>query len=687
MNKVPRPWTPVKVCENENGINIEVWGRTYDFGNEIFPVSIKAMGEELLSAPIRLVGTETTGEICWRNKQVWVQEQNDREVVICGAQETALLVISSVITVSFDGYINFLFRLCTTGQHPRAGFDVKYNNIKRSISRLWLEIPLNKQAATLNSYGSFEMGVKSKLVADDFAEVDGLPKSHFTPFFPHSWYGNDRVGLGVYFGSDENWQSMERESATERILTEDSLVLRYHLLDSYPLKWEWEEKTLNPSNTITKSPVTGTGRTPLTFRMGLQATPVKPYDSSFLKEHILHIDCFDKIYCEHTKFLLETKFENTDEIILDRMKSKGVTTIVLHEAWNKIQGYWRLGTKDEQRIKLLIDEIHKREMKVLFYFSNGISSLRPVDDGYVRLNRYLKLDGHPMISHYRQPPQRITRTCANSPDTFRDLTSGMAEFLEAYGGDGIYLDSMDIPWACTSEAHGCGYTDHLGIRHATYPIDSMRKALMNIYEEIACRLGKTIHYHPASAFIPAFHGYSHLVWNGEQLAFRYKTNMNLLFSSLDQGFMRTEMAGRNIGVPTQFLAYDLPDDSWNIKKALSVVAPFGVYPRPINVNGHLDFMSEIWKVLDGFSAAECEFRGFFADDIEVKSDREEVQVSLYTGKSTLLLISNPTDRTIENCKISSCYEAEKEMLSGKEISGKCFEINLEPFEVKFVKCK
>ena len=689
MNTVPKPWVPIEVCENEKGIRIDVWGRTYDFANEIFPVSIKALGEELLHAPIELVGEEFTGKIEWKNKVVWVQEQSEREVVICGSQETDLLLISATTTVSYDGYVNFKFKLCTTGQHPRAGFDVKYNHVKRSLNKLWLEIPLRKAVSILSSYGSFEAGVKSRFTEEDYPEQlnPRILQNGFTQFKPHSWYGNDNVGLGIYFDSDKNWQSEHRETAVERLMEDNHFTIRYHLLDAYPMKWEQEERKLFSYIDIEKTIPYGNDRTPIAYEMGIQATPVKPYDTSFLNEHIIHIDCFDKIYCEYTKFLLETKWGNTEECILDRLKNKGVTTVVLHEAWNKIQGYWRLGVEDSQRIQLLVDEIHAHGMKVLFYFSNGISSLRPVSEDYIERNRYLKRDGQPMVSHYRQPPQRIIRTCANSPDTFKDLTAGMSEFLQKYNGDGVYLDSLDIPWACTNPAHGCGYTDELGVRHATYPMNAMRIALRGIYEEIGGRLGKTIHHHPANAFIPAFHAYCDLVWNGEQLAFRHKTNFQLLFASLDEGFMRTEMVGRNIGVPVQFLAYDLPDGSWNIQKALSVVAPFGVYPRPINVNTHLDFMAGIWKVLDEFNVAECEFKGFFEGAIGVSANHDNVKVSLYTGKNTVMLISNPTDAFIESCKISGDYVAEKELISGEALNGNCFEIRLKPYEVKFVKCK
>lgn len=673
MNYVPYPWTPVEFAESEKGVLIKVWGREYYFGNEIFPISIIALEQELLSSPIKLVGSEATGEIAWKNKYLWVQKADDREVVLCGAQETDSLVISSVISISYDGYMNIRFKLCTTGTHPRAGFDVGWSDYQRRVEKLWLEIPLKKEVIKLCSYGSWNTGVKS-----------GFVKEGFTPFAPHSWYGNDNVGLGIYFDSDENWQSINRNSAIERFSDDDTYTIRYHLLDSNPLRWEREEREVFSPADINKKAPSGLGNSPLTYEINIQATPTKEFDKGFLKEHMLHIDCFDRIEGELDEFLMAQYDEKS--ILLDHIKAKGTTTIVLHQSWNKIQGYWQLGPKDDKKIRRLIEEIHKRNMKVLFYFSNGISSLRPVSDEYVNLNRYLKYNGQQVVSFYRQPPQRIVRTCAKSPDTFKDLKNGMVEFLTKYNGDGVYIDSADIPWECTNAAHGCGYVDEYGVRQATYPINAMRKALQEIYEEIYVGLGKTIQFHPANAFIPALHTWCNLVWNGEQIAFKFKTNTKELFAALDDGFMRTEMIGKNIGVPVQFLAYDLPDDSWNIKKALSVTAPFGVYPRPINVNKHLDFMSEIWKILVEFEVNECSFTAFY-EKTNIFADNSNLKISRYDGKNKVIVVSNPTDIHIENCKIWGAFEAETELKTGEKFGKGEIVISLEPYEVKFIKCK
>lgn len=677
LNFVPKPWTPIEVEENHNGITVKIWGREYYFGNEIFPKSIKAMGQELLSSPIHLTGESNDEEIKWINKENWVQEQDNRKVVICAAAESRLIVLSATITIEFDGYINFAFNVVPTGLHPRAGFDVKPDRAKRIINKLWLEIPLKSEVGKLCHYGSWDKGVYS-----------GFATEGFITFRPQNWYGNDEVGLGIYFDSDKNWQSIDRNSACETFKNENSYVIRYRLLDSAPAQWEREERQIYTDGDISKKAPTGIERTPLSYGISLQATPIKPYDQSLLKEHIIHIDCFDKIDREYTEFLMSCVSEDDNTCVLDQLKNKGVTTIALHQAWNRIQGYWRLGKHDSQRIHLLIKEIHKRGMKVLFYFCNGISTLRPVDDDYIKKNMRFKFNQQPDIGFYRAPPQRVIRCCAKGPDIFEDLTKGMSYFLSEYNADGVYIDSADIPWDCTNTAHGCGYIDEFGIVHATYPMNAMRKAFQGIYEEIHDKLGKTIQLHPANAFVPAFHAYSDLVWNGEQVAFRFKTNTKALLNAFDDGFMRTELTGRNIGVPFQFLAYDLPDNSWNIKMALSFVAPYGTYPRPINIHKHLDEMSPIWKALDHFKAYDCEFKGFYQGNVGATCNNSAVKISSYTGSTTfVLLVANPTDTEFKDVEITSDFPANLEIISGKNLSGRQFKIDIKPFETIFIECK
>lgn len=68
---VPAPWTPIKVSETEDGIVVEVLGRKYDFGHEMFPQSIIADGKELLSSPIRLAAHDAGETAVWDDKESW----------------------------------------------------------------------------------------------------------------------------------------------------------------------------------------------------------------------------------------------------------------------------------------------------------------------------------------------------------------------------------------------------------------------------------------------------------------------------------------------------------------------------------------------------------------------------------------------------------------------------------------
>lgn len=675
-NIVPKPWTPISVTEDDNGIIVSVLGRTYNFGNEMFPVSITANGEELLSSPISLIGEDNGVALDWIHKETWVQNQYDGRITICSAMESRFAVISSFCEIDYDGYMKFTFRLSTRGIHVRSGFDRTPDKEKRIINKLWLDIPLKKDKAKLSHNGSWYTGTDS-----------GFTKEGNLCFKPVNWYGCEKCGLGVYFDSDENWQSIEKKKAIEIIDKDNSFVIRHHLLDFHPRKWDVEENMMYNDKELANTRSYGLNLTPLTYVMGIQATPTKPYDESILKEKMIHIDCFARIERDYLEFFTDKVSESNPLNVLEHLKESGVTTIILHQCWNKIQGYWELGRKDSQRIQTLIDLIHKNGMKVLFYFCNSISTLAPVSEEYILRNSHIRHNGTQEISFYRTPPQRTYRTCANGPDVFKNLTEGMSRFLTEYNADGVYIYSADIPWECTNHLHGCGYTDSFGIKHPTYPVHTMREAFKKIYIEIHEKLGKTIQLHPYNAFIPSIHTYCDLYWNGEQFVFKNGTNSEGIIKSLDEGFMMTEMLGRNIGTPCQLLAYNLPDNSWNLKMANAISIPYGTYPRPIDIHSTLDDMTPVWKALDEFKAWECSFTGYYEGNNFAECDNDTIKISKYENETNFVLaITNPSLNQLKNIKITSKYPALKELIKNVQLTGKEFTLDFEPFDSFFVMC-
>ena len=61
----------------------------------------------------------------------------------------------------------------------------------------------------------------------------------------------------------------------------------------------------------------------------------------------------------------------------DELKEKGVTTLILHEKWNKSQNWFELSEFTRRQLVTITDECHKRGIKVLPYFGYELSILSP----------------------------------------------------------------------------------------------------------------------------------------------------------------------------------------------------------------------------------------------------------------------------------------------------------------------
>ncbi|MDD5603828.1 MAG: DUF6067 family protein [Eubacteriales bacterium] len=418
----------------------------------------------------------------------------------------------------------------------------------------------------------------------------------------------------------------------------------------------------------------------------MQAKPIKPFYEEYIEQNIVHIDCFSKIYIDYSDFLLGPVSDKDHQIVMDRLKEKGVNILTLHEKWIDIEGYWKASPLRAEQTLKIVEEAHKRGIKVMAYFCSSISTLRPESEDYIERNAHIDGNGNYVISHYRQPPQRTIRVCGNGREVYRDLTDGMQEAADRFGFDGVYMDSADIPWECTNAKHGCGYEDQFGLRRPTYPISALREEFMEIYERFSAQ-GKIVHLHSYSAFIPAVHAFCDMYWNGEQLHFS-KMYGELTNTPLE--FIKTECLGRNIGVPCQFLAYEM-GDKWNFEMALSLTAVHGIYPRPNDVNHPLDVMSQVWRVLHEFDVAHSEWLPYWeGGGLPVTAGDSNVLISAYIkGNDILAVIANPNDKAAENIRLSAEGAVSvSDALTGEQISSdEMFTLSLPRFSMKMILIK
>ena len=640
--KIPSPFIPLRVSAEGLTHTVDVIGRSYTFGADGMISSINSQGKELLASPMRLVLEEdgVSAQFCddysKNESESFIQSRSDESAVICGCKQSQRFIIDFCTTVNFDGSCDIDLKLMPRGLTVAQALGVEgFEPLKFKLDKLWLEIPLKNELCDL--YHMFPSGDKycydgSVIKSSSTAGSGKIPKSGFhIPFKPILWFGNESLGLGWFAENDRGWQNEEGNRAIEILKTENETVLRIHLLDSHPTNWTSE---------YTKGFM---HYQPIDFHFGFQATPVKPYPKNPYIHNALHLDCGIKIKGNYRDFLdKENRF--------DRLKEKGVTTLILHEKWNKSQNWFELSEFTEAQVKHIADECHKRGIKVYTYFGYEISTMSPMwsqlSDKVVNKNAEGKFGG----GWWRVPFQRALSVCYNNEyaDYFID---GIARIMDNCNIDGVYLDSTANPRFCCSMEHGCGWRDANGSIHGSYPINSIRALFRKLHDTVKSRGGHiNVHFYGVVNFtvLP----YIDQVWCGETLQSELMQGKT---ECLDLDFFRTEYIGRNMGVPTEFLAYERRP-LWKFEDALSCAVLHGILPRPNDIEYPLELMSRVWEIFDGFPIANSKWMPYWENNAKSSDDRVKVSYYRYktlTGEMQLLAFAvNTSSEPIDKVTVS-----------------------------------
>lgn len=639
MNKIPvSPWISMEAEQTENCCKISMWDRTYTIDNDVLFTSIKSRGNEILNAPIRIIGIENGEEIKWNEQAPFIMQKNSEKVTVCASQESSTFIVNTSMEIEFDGYCAMDVKIMPRGMTVAEVFGVdkeKANDF--SLDKLWLEIPIKKDYAKLfHFYPSFPMPeFEDNEKGFEFSSVSmsrAIPCSMVMPFKPLIWIGTEEQGLCWCADSSENWEPENISKALEIIDSKDEVVLRLHLIDQTVKAWKSVDDV---AKNYTYQP--------LSFKMGIQATPVKPFPKNPYKEKILHIDCFKKVLEEYDDFLSKPVVERSDEIGYDRIKRMGVTTLYIHEKWNKIQNYWELSEPTDKLAKKVVAECHKRGIKVIPYFGYELSSLNPKYSEYSS-SKLLNPNGVYHGGWYRKPNQRAYTVCFNSQYA-KDMAEGIKKVANEYGFDGVYLDSTLYPCPCVNNEHGCGYKDIDGNLRPTYPITALREFMKNVYEYFELRGGIVNPHLSNCCNIPAL-SFSHFNWDGEHS----QTYINKAgIENIPLDYLRTEYSARNFGIPYEYIAYTF--DNWTFNDALSIALIHGMLVRPNDIGGPLEKMAPIWKAVDSFDMENAEWKPYWSNG--VFDEASKAKLSYYeaneNGKNKyLVFISNPTDSKLKD---------------------------------------
>lgn len=612
-DKIMRPFEPIKASEENNSCKINVWGREYVTSDSCMLSSLISQKQELLAGPMRVVATENGKDISFENAKCLLMDEVTPEAAAfcCGAEAEDLLV-NTTCKVEYDGFMSWTLSVMPQGLSVAAACGVKEEEIYAcDLTRFWVEIPLRTD---LFPYFSF---APTSGYRADGKEVEGttltragvIPGHLELPFCYQIYLSGENTGLAFLCESNEYWQY--DKYPIEVLRNADETVLRIRFLDSEPEYW----KGIPEKDRLHMEPVT--------FKFAMIATPVKPLPANPYEERSLHIDCGHKVLNNYEDYLFGNFVDTgeytgipapdtavvTDEITFDRIERLGVKVLYLHEKWNSIQNCPYITRQSAQRLRKIVNEAHRRGIKVIPYFGYEISTLAPYWGEYGLQFTRKEQGNHSASWHwYRQPPQRDISVCYNDPRLRKLFVDGIRKLIETFNFDGLYLDGTVDPPACRNELHGCGWRDKAGIIHETYRFTGIRELFKELYAIVDPR-GGIINCHASMVFNFAAMAFYHSLWDGEVIQIPF---LNGQMHEIPEDFMRAVFNFRSMGVPFYMLCYaNAP--KWDFRRALSISLLLGLMPKPNNAGTPLEAMSKLWKILDYIPVERATWHPFYED--------------------------------------------------------------------------
>ena len=367
----------------------------------------------------------------------------------------------------------------------------------------------------------------------------------------------------------------------------------------------------------------------------------------------------------------------------DRLKEMGVTTLILHEKWNKSQNWFELSEFSAYQIRYIADECHKRGIRVLPYFGYQISSMSTIWSKKSNNILVKEEDGSILTGWWRVPFQRDYSVCYNTE--YEDyFINGITNIMDTYHMDGVYLDGTHAPRYCYSTEHGCGWYDHKGNLHGSYPLKAIRHLFKRLYDVVEQR-GGMVNVHAFGFINFTALPYIHQTWYGENLQFELMKGTN---EDVNLDYFRAEYTGRSMGVPVELIAYE-NRPLWKFESALSMALLHGIVPRPNDIDHPLELMSSVWKIFDAFPIVQSEWKPYWNND--TWADHDKVKISYYryitlTGEPQLLaFVVNISATPVEKVTITFGEAVSKAVdMEKKEEVGFAFKLDQYGYRILFI---
>lgn len=674
---IPKPFIPLRVRAEGLEHKVEVVGRQYTIGADGMISSIISQGQELLSGPMRIVLNEDgdvaefDNDYACNESESFIQSRSDEETIICGCKQSKRFIVDFCNRIHYDGNIDIDFKVMTRGLTVAEVFGVsKIKPLEFKLDNLWLEVPLRRELVSL-----YQVAPNCSMIAEDgkvyemhTTSTSGkLPKENVAlPFRPLLWLGNEELGLGYFAENNRHWQPESEDRSIEIVQNKNEVVLRLRLLDSHPKAWDGDLK--EGAHLFA----------PIDFSFGFHATPVKPFPKNPYVHNAFHVDCGTKIKGNYIDYF---KQDNR----FDLLKERGVDTLILHEKWNKCQNWFELSEYTANQLRYIVDECHKRGIKVLPYFGYELSSMAPIwskarDEALV-----LNEEGKHASAWWRVPFQRDYMVCYNS--SYADLfVDGIAKLMDEFNIDGVYLDSTAQARICYSTEHGCGWYDANGNLCGTYMLRAIRRLFQRLSKVVKER-GGHINIHTFGAVNFMVMPYVDQNWFGENLQFEL---MNGEAIDVNLDYFRTEYTGRNIGVPVELIVYE-NRPMWTFENALSMCLIHGILPRPNHIDFPLKIMSETWDIIGRFPVEKSQWMPYWKNNTEVSHEKVKVSYYKYTdfcGEDNMLVfVSNTSGCGVDNVtlRFEERVSIAKNVITGETDADFTYSLGAYDYKILFVK--
>lgn len=639
--------------EKENSVKVQTYGRTYTYDKAVLPTSIISQGKELLSRPVNFVLKANGKDMIFEPALVLPTEYSQEGCTVVATMESELFFVNTMITTEEDGCAFVNVSLMPKGFTVRQIFGLEPMQYhERLVEHFWLDIPIQKDVTMFYHVspdsillGDFPKDAKKELLFADF-----IPKGGFaTNFTSQVMLCGEEVGLGVFFTTREGWNIADKSRAIEVLEREDEYIIRVHFLDGSPKAW----------GESCKNAEIATQLIPVTFKFGFMATPMKELPKRPFVERSFHVDCFKKITTDYEVYFSNPVVAGSDEIGFDRIQRLGVKTLYIHEKWNDMQNSPILTDRTKRRLSYIVQECHKRGIKVIPYFGFELSSLSPYFAEYGRKMLCLTSPAaETMGSWNRWPAQRALRVCQSGP-WGEKFVEGVKRIVEEFDLDGLYLDCMYGAFECGNLEHGCGFIED-GEIVETFTSEGVRKTVKGLYRFIQER-GGVINCHGFGAMtLPALY-YCSTLWEGENFQSMF---MQGSLSKMPEGHLRALYTGVNFGIPVYSLCYSNPP-KWTYSNAISMALLHNSMPKPVDIGEPLEETSKIWDIYDAFPFEDSEWHPYFHNDV-VQVSHAEIKVSYYETEEEVLAVCASTERdfsgTVElNFTALNLYEIENAM--------------------------